>query len=136
MEVAAFNHNINYLILLQNHAVRKVDLGRRIVETVYPVSNKSSGILSWIIDKLSLKKEVARTILDFDADLVALPWHLIQISEDSLLVADRKYATVLNLSIYLLRCQFDCHVFDIMIYHAHLFILPELTPTFSVGYIR
>jgi hypothetical protein len=99
MEVAAFNLNINYLILLQNHAVRKVDLGRRIVETVYPVSNKSSGILSWIVDKVGLKKEVAPTIQDFDADLVAFPWHLIQISDDSLLVADRKYAAVLNLSI-------------------------------------
>lgn len=85
----------NYPILLQNHAVRKADLGRRIVETVYPVFNKSSGILSWIIDKLGLKKEVAPNIQDVDTDLVALPWHLLQISEDNLLVADRKYATIL-----------------------------------------
>jgi hypothetical protein len=75
---------------LQNHAVRKADLGRRTLETVYPVSNKSSGIWSWITDKLGLRKEVAPTIQDFDADSVALPWHLIQISEDDFIVADRR----------------------------------------------
>ncbi|RCV30190.1 hypothetical protein SETIT_6G074000v2 [Setaria italica] len=80
-----------YIVDSENHAVRKADLGRRTLETVYPVSNKSSGIWSWITDKLGLRKEIAPTIQDFDADLVALPWHLIQISEDDLLVADRSF---------------------------------------------
>ncbi|TKW09129.1 hypothetical protein SEVIR_6G073100v4 [Setaria viridis] len=80
-----------YIVDSENHAVRKADLGRRTLETVYPVSNKSSGIWSWITDKLGLRKEIAPTIQDFDADSVALPWHLIQISEDDLLVADRSF---------------------------------------------
>ncbi|CAO2176582.1 unnamed protein product [Urochloa humidicola] len=80
-----------YIVDSENHAVRKADLERRTLETVYPVSNKSSGIWSWITDKLGLRKEVALTIQDFDADSVALPWHLIQISEDDLLVADRSF---------------------------------------------
>ncbi|CAO2210219.1 unnamed protein product [Urochloa humidicola] len=80
-----------YIVDSENHAVRKADLERRTLETVYPVSNKSSGIWSWITDKLGLTKEVAPTIQDFDADSVALPWHLIQISEDDLLVADRSF---------------------------------------------
>ncbi|WVZ95198.1 hypothetical protein U9M48_040992 [Paspalum notatum var. saurae] len=80
-----------YIVDSQNHAIRKADLGRRTLETVYPVFNKSNGIWSWITDKLGLRKEVDPTIRDFDADSVALPWHLIQISENNLLVADRSF---------------------------------------------
>jgi len=80
-----------YIVDSENHAVRKADLGRRTLETIYPVSNKSNGIWGWITDKLGLRKEVAPTIQDFDADSVTLPWHLIHISEDDLLVADRSF---------------------------------------------
>ncbi|KAF8712812.1 hypothetical protein HU200_028584 [Digitaria exilis] len=80
-----------YITDSENHAIRKADLERRTLETVYPVSDKSSGIWSWITDKLGLRKEVAPSIRDFDADSVALPWHLIQISDDELLVADRSF---------------------------------------------
>ena len=69
------------------------------METVYPVFNKKdTGIWSWIVDKLGLTKEDtsvkedAPNIKDIDADSVVFPWHLLQISEDELLVADRKYA--------------------------------------------
>ncbi|KAL6659494.1 hypothetical protein ACP70R_003534 [Stipagrostis hirtigluma subsp. patula] len=82
-----------YIVDSENHAVRKADLGRRILETVYPVFNKSSGIWSWITDKLGLRKEVTSNIQDFDADSIAHPWHLLQISEDNLLVADRNFET-------------------------------------------
>jgi len=80
-----------FIVDSENHAVRKADFGRRTLETVYPVFNKSNGIWSWITDKLGLRKEVAPTIQDFDADSIALPWHLIQISEDNLLIADRSF---------------------------------------------
>ncbi|CAO2186840.1 unnamed protein product [Urochloa humidicola] len=94
------DENCLYIVDSENHAVRKADLERRTLETVYPVSNKRSGIWSWITDKLGLRKEVAPTIQDFDADSVALPWHLIQISEDDLLVADRSFESpwILNIS--------------------------------------
>ena len=55
---------------MQNHAVRKADLGRTL-ETVYPVFNRSNGIRSWITDKLGLRKEVAPTIQDFVVDSMA-----------------------------------------------------------------
>ena len=58
------------------------------LETVYPVFNRSNGIWSWITDRLGLRKEVAPTIQDFDADSIALPWHLIQISVNNLLITD------------------------------------------------
>ncbi|KAM3191005.1 hypothetical protein ACQJBY_068769 [Aegilops geniculata] len=89
-----------YIVDPENHAVRKADFGRRFLETVYPVFNKKgSGVWSWIIDKLGLtkedasKKDDASNIQDFDADSVVFPWHLLKISEDDLLVADRSFET-------------------------------------------
>ncbi|KAL6857238.1 hypothetical protein ACP4OV_018620 [Aristida adscensionis] len=93
---ASFYHSAEdclYIVDSENHAVRKADLARRIVETAYPVFKKSSGIWSWITDKLGLRKEVTSKIQDFDADSVALPWHLLEISEDDLLIADRNFET-------------------------------------------
>lgn len=99
-----------FLILLQNHAVRKADFGRRFLETVYPVFNKKgSGVWSWIIDKLGLtkedasKKDDASNIQDFDADSVVFPWHLLKISEDDLLIADRRYVPLFISSILSFR---------------------------------
>lgn len=88
-----------FIVDSENHAVRKADLGRRTLQTVYPVFNKSNGIWSWITDKLGMRKEATPTIQDFHADSMALPWHLIQISEDTLLVADRSFETPWTLTI-------------------------------------
>jgi hypothetical protein len=78
-----------YIVDSENHAVRKADLGRRMLETVYPVSSKSSsGIWSWIVDKLGLRREDAPSE-NFIADSIAFPWHLLNITEDDFLVADR-----------------------------------------------
>ncbi|KAM0876182.1 hypothetical protein ACQ4PT_036287 [Festuca glaucescens] len=97
-----------YIVDSENHAVRKADFGRRILETVYPVFNKKgSDIWSWIVDKLGFtkedtsKREDVLNIQDIDADSVVFPWHLLQISEDDLLVADRNFETawILRMSI-------------------------------------
>ncbi|KAF0914133.1 hypothetical protein E2562_026523 [Oryza meyeriana var. granulata] len=88
-----------YVVDSENHAVRKADLERRMLETVYPVSSKSSsGIWSWIVDKLGLRREDAPSE-NFDADSIAFPWHLLKITEDDLLVADRNFETLWILSI-------------------------------------
>ncbi|ONM23876.1 NHL domain-containing protein [Zea mays] len=79
-----------FIVDSENHAVRKADLGRRTLQTVYPVFNKSNDIWSWITDKLGMRKEATPTIQDFHADSMPLPWHLIQILEDTLLVVDRR----------------------------------------------
>uniref|UniRef100_A0A0E0I719 Uncharacterized protein n=1 Tax=Oryza nivara TaxID=4536 RepID=A0A0E0I719_ORYNI len=82
-----------YIVDSENHAVRKADLGRRMLETVYPVSSKSSsGIWSWIVDKLGLRREDAPSE-NFVADSIAFPWHLLKLTEDDFLVADRNFET-------------------------------------------
>uniref|UniRef100_A0A0E0LQZ2 Uncharacterized protein n=1 Tax=Oryza punctata TaxID=4537 RepID=A0A0E0LQZ2_ORYPU len=88
-----------YIVDSENHAVRKADLGRRMLETVYPVSSKSSsGIWSWIVDKLGLRREDAPSET-FVADSIAFPWHLLKITEDDFLVADRNFETSWILSV-------------------------------------
>ncbi|KAI4963363.1 hypothetical protein ZWY2020_014973 [Hordeum vulgare] len=74
-----------YIVDSENHAVRKADFGRRFLETVYPVFNKKEVVRS--------KKDEALNIQDFDVDSVVFPWHLLQISEDDLLVAARNFET-------------------------------------------
>ncbi|EEE68001.1 hypothetical protein OsJ_25956 [Oryza sativa Japonica Group] len=88
-----------YIVDSENHAVRKADLGRRMLETVYPVSSKSSsGIWSWIVDKLGLRREDAPSE-NFIADSIAFPWHLLNITEDDFLVADRNFEASWILSV-------------------------------------
>jgi len=60
-----------FIVDSENHAVRKADLGRRTLQTVYPVFNKSNGIWSWITDKLGMRKEATPTIQDFSCRLHA-----------------------------------------------------------------
>jgi hypothetical protein len=69
------------------------------LETVYPVSSKSSsGIWSWIVDKLGLRREDAPSE-NFIADSIAFPWHLLNITEDDFLVADRNFEASWILSV-------------------------------------
>ncbi len=84
------------------------------LETVYPVSSKSSsGIWSWIVDKLGLRREDAPSE-NFVADSIAFPWHLLKLTEDDFLVADRKYAPLL------VPCTFTC--FN---YQMDYFVFPQ-----------
>ncbi|KAG8086732.1 hypothetical protein GUJ93_ZPchr0010g8051 [Zizania palustris] len=88
-----------YIADSENHAIRKADLGRRTLETVYPVSKSSSGIWSWIADKLGLRQGDTPSV-NFDADSITFPWHLLEGAENDLLVADRNFETswILNMT--------------------------------------
>uniref|UniRef100_A0A0D9X448 Uncharacterized protein n=1 Tax=Leersia perrieri TaxID=77586 RepID=A0A0D9X448_9ORYZ len=86
-----------YVVDSENHAVRKADLGRRVLQTVYPASSKSTGIWSWLVEKLGLRREDAPSE-NFDPDSISFPWHLLKITEEDFLVADRNFETLWILS--------------------------------------
>ena len=66
-------------------------MGRRVLETVYPVPvQKSSRIWSWIMDKLGFQRENALTPEVVDLDGVTLPWHLVKLEGDDLLIVSRR----------------------------------------------
>lgn len=86
--------NFLYFVDSENHAIRRADMEKRVLETVYPVSvQKNSGIWSWILDKLGLTREIVQKPEEFDLDLITFPWHLMKIGEDNLLITNRSFET-------------------------------------------
>lgn len=74
----------------QNLAIRRADLERRTLETMFPVSvTQNSGIWSWILDKLGLAKEADVKSEEFNMDLFASPWHLFKLGDRELVIINR-----------------------------------------------
>ncbi|XP_019709474.1 uncharacterized protein [Elaeis guineensis] len=86
--------NCLYFVDSENHAIRRADMEKRMLETVYPVCvQKNSGIWSWILDKLGLAREIAQKPEECELDLITFPWHLMKIGEDDLLITNRSFET-------------------------------------------
>ncbi|KAH7691587.1 Six-bladed beta-propeller TolB-like protein [Dioscorea alata] len=93
--------NSLYIVDSENNAIRRADMERRVLGTVYPVPvQKSSRIWSWIMDKLGFQKESALTSEVVDLDGVTLPWHLVKLGGDDLLIINRSFemAWITNMS--------------------------------------
>nr|CAD1840902.1 unnamed protein product [Ananas comosus var. bracteatus] len=83
-----------YIVDSENHAIRRADLERRVVETIYPVCvPEAHGIWSWILDKLGVAREKGPKSKEFDADSITFPWHLIKMGESDLMVINRSFET-------------------------------------------
>lgn len=80
-------------LTIQNHAIRKADLGKRVVETLYPENysnKKSTQLWSWIMDKFGLGSIPDREVEDFNPQSLMFPWHLIRYMDDRLLILNRR----------------------------------------------
>ncbi|OVA01596.1 hypothetical protein BVC80_9073g27 [Macleaya cordata] len=85
-----------YFVDSENHAIRKADIGRRTLETLYPTfetDKKISTIWSWILDKLGMGREIAPKSEEFDSELLIFPWHLMK-SENNLLIINPSFQTL------------------------------------------
>ncbi|RDY06154.1 Protein SUPPRESSOR OF QUENCHING 1, chloroplastic, partial [Mucuna pruriens] len=85
-----------YFVDSENHAIRKADMGARIVETLYPTSTSNKGgipIWNWIMRKLGLessgKTNVEERTEVFDSKSLYFPWHLLKSVDDTLYIIDR-----------------------------------------------
>ncbi|KAG1338013.1 hypothetical protein COCNU_04G003190 [Cocos nucifera] len=86
--------NFLYFVDSENHAIRRADMEKRMLETVYPVCvQKNSGIWGWVLDKLGLAREIAQKPEEYELDLIAFPWHLMKMGEDDLLITNRSFET-------------------------------------------
>ncbi|KAL9235680.1 hypothetical protein vseg_010421 [Gypsophila vaccaria] len=85
-----------YLVDSENHAIRRADLGQRVLETLYPsdAEKGGSGLWSWILDKLSFRKDVETISDEFDEALLMFPWHLLKSEDNDLLVMNRSCETL------------------------------------------
>uniref|UniRef100_A0A9I9E1N7 NHL domain-containing protein n=1 Tax=Cucumis melo TaxID=3656 RepID=A0A9I9E1N7_CUCME len=97
---ASFYHstqNCLYFVDSENHAIRKADLGKRVVETLYPENysnKKSTQLWSWIMDKFGLGSIPDREVEDFNPQSLMFPWHLIRYMDDRLLILNRSLGTL------------------------------------------
>lgn len=77
----------------KNHAIRRADLGRRVLETLSPASNankKGYQFWTWIRDKLGLRNNANTEPEEYDIESLMYPWHLIKSDDDSLFVINRR----------------------------------------------
>ncbi|CAI9774419.1 unnamed protein product [Fraxinus pennsylvanica] len=85
-----------YFVDSENHAIRKADMERRIVETVYPPSDankKNNGLWRWILDKIWTKSNVDSES-ECTSESFLFPWHLMKSSDNNLFILNRSFGTL------------------------------------------
>ncbi|XP_073021760.1 uncharacterized protein [Primulina eburnea] len=84
----AFEDSI-YFVDSENHAIRRADLERRVVETVFPATtdgNKNKSFWKWILHKVwpvKLKSEA------LNSESFLFPWHMLKASDNDLFVLNQ-----------------------------------------------
>ncbi|KAJ1691693.1 hypothetical protein LUZ63_015848 [Rhynchospora breviuscula] len=81
-----------YFVDSENHALRRADLEKRLVETIHPpYVKRSSGIWNWMLGKLGFAKEVPLSFQELDSSAIESPRHVMEIEDGNLLVIDRSF---------------------------------------------
>lgn len=85
---------INYFLYLsQNHAIRRADMERRVVETIFPVtdgSKKNKGLWKWILDKIWMKRNTKLESEEFNAESFVFPWHILKSSNNDIYILNQR----------------------------------------------
>ncbi|KAK8701965.1 hypothetical protein V6N13_020339 [Hibiscus sabdariffa] len=82
-----------YIIDSENHAVRRADLERRVLETVYPTSSshkRSTSLWSWIRTKLGFASDDVK-FEEQDSGALMCPWHLMKSEDNTFLITSRSF---------------------------------------------
>ncbi|MCE0482594.1 hypothetical protein HAX54_041504 [Datura stramonium] len=92
---ASFYHSAEdclYIVDSENHAIRRADMGRRVVETLYPRSktNKNCSIWSWILGKLWPRNDLDAQSEELNLDALLFPWHMLKSPNGNLLIFNRR----------------------------------------------
>lgn len=107
---ASFYHEDDdclYFVDSENHAIRRADMGRRVVETFCPAcKTEKKSFWTWIMEKLGLRSNIDKPEefdtkpVEFDTQSLMFPWHLMRSAEDSLLVINRSFENlwIINLA--------------------------------------
>ncbi|XP_019154889.1 PREDICTED: uncharacterized protein LOC109151360 isoform X2 [Ipomoea nil] len=96
---ASFYHaadNCLYIADSENHAIRRADMERRILDTLYPATNSnkdSNSLWSWIFGKLWSRKDIEAKSDEFPPKTLLFPWHISKCQND-LFVLNRNLQTL------------------------------------------
>nr|GMC49154.1 NHL repeat-containing protein [Ipomoea batatas] len=89
MRPAAFFYhaadNCLYIADSENHAIRRADMERRILDTLYPATNSnkdSNRLWSWIFGKLWSRKDIEAKSDEFPPKTLLFPWHISKCQND------------------------------------------------------
>ncbi|KAE8692169.1 putative Clavata3/esr-related 41 [Hibiscus syriacus] len=93
---ASFYHDSEdclYIVDYENHAIRRADLERRVLETVYPTSSnkRSTSLWTWIRTKLGFASDADVKFEEHDSRALMYPWHLIKSVDNNFLIASRSF---------------------------------------------
>ncbi|KDP26399.1 hypothetical protein JCGZ_17557 [Jatropha curcas] len=97
---ASFYHDAEdclYIVDSENQAIRRADMERRVLETLYPtcsVSKKDSSIWTWIMNKMGFSSNIDSNSKEFDSQLRVFPWHLLKSADDSFFIINRSFETL------------------------------------------
>ncbi|KAJ4842310.1 hypothetical protein Tsubulata_026590 [Turnera subulata] len=83
-----------YIVDSENHAIRRADMERRVLETLYPtcsVSKKPNRVLAWIKDKLGFGSDPDPKSEEFNPQSLVFPWHLVKLEDNSFLIMSRSF---------------------------------------------
>ncbi|KAG9149522.1 hypothetical protein Leryth_014298 [Lithospermum erythrorhizon] len=90
-----------YFVDSENHAIRKADMEKRVVQTIYPTTllpdvenEKGSSLWAWVLDKLGVKRKVPPQSKENTSESFLFPWHLIKSSQNHLCVLNRSFQTL------------------------------------------
>ncbi|XVE72782.1 hypothetical protein DITRI_Ditri11bG0066200 [Diplodiscus trichospermus] len=97
---ASFYHAVEdclYIVDSENHAIRRADLERRVLETVYPsssINKKSTSLWTWIRTKLGFVSDADVKCEEHGSQTLMCPWHLIKCGDNSFLIISRSFETL------------------------------------------
>ncbi|PKA51496.1 hypothetical protein AXF42_Ash002862 [Apostasia shenzhenica] len=87
-----------YFVDSENNAIRRADMERRLVETMYPVPKATNiwgqilHVWDWILNISRLSKDCMKQG-KFDLDSLESPWHLLQVGEDEFVIISLSFGT-------------------------------------------
>ncbi|KAI4365745.1 hypothetical protein MLD38_021707 [Melastoma candidum] len=85
-----------YIVDSENHAIRKADMERRVVETIYPKDDsqrKVNSLWTWVKEVVGLSSD-ENVELESDAGELMFPWHIIRLEDGALFVVNRSFDTL------------------------------------------
>ncbi|XP_057997273.1 uncharacterized protein LOC110644114 isoform X2 [Hevea brasiliensis] len=85
-----------YIVDSENQAIRRADMKRRVLETLYPTCsvNKNNSVWTWIANKVGFATKIDSKSKEFDSQLLVFPWHLLKSVDDSFLIINRSFETL------------------------------------------
>ncbi|KAL8531104.1 hypothetical protein ACS0TY_007931 [Phlomoides rotata] len=84
-----------YFVDSENHAVRRADMERRVVETVFPVTNGGKkGIWKTILDKIWTKRSIKLKSEELNFPSLLFPWHLMKSSDNDIFILNQSFGTL------------------------------------------